>query len=80
MILLSKEITMGNSKYVLTYLDDGTELRQQGELYGYTDTTFAVVRNDHTYVYDTNNREIFKYPKENKYAKDDLEVFVEVNQ
>lgn len=80
MILLAKEINYGNSKYVFAYLENGDELKQQGELQGYTDTTFAVNRNGYTYVYDKNNKEIFRHPKENLNAKDDLEVLLEVNK
>ena len=79
MILLAKEIVIGNVKYVVAYLKNGKELRQQGELQGYTDTNFAVNRNGYTYVYGKNNNVIFKHPKENQNAKDDLEVFIEVN-
>lgn len=80
MIVLAKEITICSLKYVVAYLNDGTELKQSGELHGYTDTTFAVNRNGYTYVYDTNNQEIFKHPDTSKYTKDDLEVFLEVNK
>lgn len=80
MILLAKEITIGNLKNVIAYLCDGTELEQSGELHGYTDTTFAVNRNGYTYVYDTNNQEIFKHPNTSKYAKDDLDALLEVDK
>lgn len=80
MIILAKEIIIGNLKYVVAYLKSGKELKQQGELQGYTDTTFAVNRNGCTFVYDKNNQEVFKHPKENLNAKDDLEVFLEVNK
>lgn len=79
LILLAEEIIIGNSKYVCAYLKNGEKLKQQGELQGYTDTTFAVNRSGQTYVYDVNNREIFKHPKENQNTKDDLEVILEVN-
>lgn len=80
MIILAKEVDFGNLKYVIAYLSDGKELKQQGELQGYTDTTFAVNRNGCTFVYDINNKEIFKLPKENPNAKDDLEIFLEINK
>ncbi len=80
MILLAEEIIIGTSKYVCAYLKSGEKLKQQGELQGYTDTTFAVNRNGQTYVYDINNREIFKHSKESQTAKDDLEVILEVNK
>lgn len=79
MIILAEEVKFGNLTYVVAYLNNGTELKQQGEYHGYTDTTFAVKRNGCIYVYDTNNQMIFKHPKENQNAKDDLEVFLEVN-
>ncbi len=80
MIFLAKETTIGNSKYVIAYLNDGKELKQQGELHGYTDSTFAVNRKGCTYVYDINNQEIFKHPKVSRYAKDDLETLLEINK
>ncbi len=80
MIVLAKEIKFGDLTYVVAYLNDGKELKQQGELQGYTDTTFAVNRNGCTFVYDKNNQEVFKHPKENSNTKDDLEVFLEVNK
>lgn len=80
MIILAKEINIGNSKYVIAYLNDGKELKQQGELHGYTDSTFAVNRKGCTCVYDTSNQEIFKYPKVSQYAKDDWKAFLEVNK
>lgn len=80
MIILAKEIPIGKSKFVYVYLDDGKELKQQGELQGYTDTTFAVNRNGNTYVYDINNQEIFKHPPQNTNIKDDLEIMLEVNK
>lgn len=80
LILFANEITIGNVKYVVAHLKNGKELKQQGELHGYTDTTFAVNRNGQTYVYDINNREIFNHPKENQNAKNDLDVILEVNK
>ena len=78
-ILLAKEISIGNTKYVIAYLNDGKELKQQGMLQGYTNTTFAVNRNHCTYVYDVHNNEIFKHPNTNPYTADDLEVVLEVS-
>lgn len=80
MIVLAKEMSKGNSKVVYVYLNDGKELRQQGGLHGYTDTTFAVNRNGCIYVYNEKNQQIFTHPIKNKYAKDDLEVLLEVNE
>ena len=57
MILLAKEINIGK-EYVLVYLSNGDEIKQQGTLHGYTDTTFAVNREGYTYVYDINNKVI----------------------
>lgn len=79
MILLAKEINIGK-EYVLVYLSNGDEIKQQGTLHGYTDTTFAVNREGYTYVYDINNKVIFKHPKENKHSKEDIEAILEINK
>ncbi len=80
MILLVKEIANGNSKYVVAYLKNGKELKQQGELHGYTDTTFAVNRNGRIFVYDTNNEEVIIHSQGSRSAKEDLEIISEVNK
>ena len=80
MIVLAKEINIGDSKYVVAYLKDGKELKQQGELHGYTDTTFAVNRNGRIFVYDTNNEEVVINSQGNRSAKEDLEIILEVNK
>ena len=80
MILLAKELHIGNSPYVYAFLKNGTTLKQPGTLQGYTGTTFAVDREDCTYVYDENNQLIFSYPLKENHAEDDLNLLLEVNR
>ena len=80
MIISAKEITIGNVKYVVAYLKNGKELKQQGEFHGYTDTTFAVNRNGRIFVYDINNEEVIIHSQRSRSAKEDLEIILEVNK
>ncbi len=80
MILLAKQVCIDNSDYVIVCLDNGREWKTFGTLHGYTDTTVAIERKNITYVYNENEQVIFKYPDTSKYAKDDLEILLDINQ